>query len=74
MTINPGFWSKRRQTNVESSIPSMRVELLAHGRMENFLRLEGKSTAPQTGPVYSDSDIYKWMEAVGFCSSVRAAA
>ncbi len=23
-------------------------------------------TAPQRGPVYSDSDIYKWMEAVGF--------
>ena len=50
VTINPGFWSKRRQTNVDSSIPSMRLELLAHGRMENFLRLEGKSSAPQTGP------------------------
>jgi uncharacterized protein len=66
VTINPGFWSKRRQTNVESSIPSMRIELLEHGRMDNFLRLEGKSTAPQRGPLYSDSDIYKWMESVGF--------
>jgi DUF1680 family protein len=66
VTITPGFWSKRRQTNVESSIPSMREELLQHGRMDNFLRLEGKSSAPQVGPVYSDSDIYKWMEAVGF--------
>jgi DUF1680 family protein len=65
VTITPGFWSKRRQTNVESSIPSMRVELIDHGRMDNFLRLEGKSAAPQRGPVYSDSDIYKWMEAVG---------
>jgi hypothetical protein len=63
---HPGFWSKRRQTNVESSIPSMRLELIDHGRMDNFLRLEGKSAAPQRGPVYSDSDIYKWMEAVGF--------
>jgi uncharacterized protein len=42
------------------------VELIEHGRMDNFLRLEGKSAAPQKGPVYSDSDIYKWMEAVGF--------
>ncbi len=66
VTITPGFWSKRRQTNVESSIPSMREELLQHGRMDNFLRLEGKSSAPQRGPVYSDSDVYKWMEAVGF--------
>jgi DUF1680 family protein len=44
----------------------MHEELLEHGRMDNFLRLEGKSSEPQTGPVYSDSDIYKWAEAVGF--------
>ncbi|HZP04851.1 MAG TPA: beta-L-arabinofuranosidase domain-containing protein [Terracidiphilus sp.] len=34
--------------------------------MDNFLRLTGKSSAAQTGPVYSDSDVYKWTEAVGF--------
>jgi len=61
-----GFWASRRKTNVVHSIPSMHEELLQHGRMDNFLRLEGKSNAPQRGPVYSDSDIYKWMEAVAF--------
>jgi DUF1680 family protein len=66
VTIQEGFWSKRRRTNVEASIPSMYDELVAHGRMENFLRIEGKSEAPQRGPVYSDSDLYKWTEAVGF--------
>jgi DUF1680 family protein len=66
VTIEAGFWSKRRVTNVTSSIPSMRQELLDHGRMDNFLRLDGKSQAPQRGPVYSDSDIYKWIESVGF--------
>jgi DUF1680 family protein len=66
VTIREGFWSRRRKTNVESSIPSMHDELIAHGRMDNFLRLEGKSDAPQKGPVFSDSDIYKWLEAVGF--------
>ena len=66
VTIQEGFWSKRRRTNVDSSIPSMHDELMAHGRMDNFLRLEGKSPEPQKGPVYSDSDIYKWLEAVGF--------
>src|SRR5438270_5623463 len=40
--------------------------LEANGRMDNFRRLIGKSTAAQRGPVYSDSDVYKWMEAVGF--------
>jgi len=66
VTIQDGFWSRRRNTNLTASIPSMRDELIAHGRMDNFLRLAGKSSAPQLGPVYSDSDIYKWTEAVGF--------
>ncbi len=34
--------------------------------MDNFRRLVGKSSAPQKGPYYSDSDIYKWTEAVGW--------
>jgi uncharacterized protein len=66
VTIQKGFWSRRRATNVESSIPSMHDQLIEHGRMDNFLRLEGKSGASQSGPVYSDSDMYKWLEAVGF--------
>jgi len=66
VTIQDGFWSQRRKTNIASSIPSMHRELLAHGRMDNFLRLEGKSSEPQKGPVYSDSDIYKWTEAAAF--------
>jgi hypothetical protein len=66
VTIKDGFWAQRRNTNLEASIPSMYYELLAHGRMDNFLRLTGKSAVPQKGPVYSDSDIYKWTEAVGF--------
>src|ERR1700754_2574523 len=63
VTIEEGFWSKRRKTNVDSSIPTMRDQLLEHGRMDNFRRLVGKSSEPQKGPVYSDSDVYKWMEA-----------
>jgi uncharacterized protein len=66
VTIEEGFWSKRRKTNVERSIPTMREELEQHGRMDNYRRLVGKSTAPQKGPYYSDSDIYKWTEAAGF--------
>lgn len=66
VTIDSGFWAKRRVINVEKSIPSMHDLLEANGRMNNFRRLIGKSTAAQSGPVYSDSDIYKWTEAVGF--------
>lgn len=64
--IQDGFWSQRRKTNQVASIPSIHEELLEHGRMNNFLRLQGKLADRQKGPVYSDSDIYKWAEAVGF--------
>ena len=66
VTIQSGFWATRREINVTKSIPSMHDLLEANGRMNNFLRLTGKSTDPQKGPVYSDSDVYKWTEAVGF--------
>lgn len=66
VTIEEGFWSKRRKTNVERSIPTMRDELEEHGRMNNFRRLVGKSSEAQKGPYFSDSDIYKWIDAVGW--------
>src|SRR5262245_65373331 len=66
VTITDGFWGSRRAINGKSSIPSMEKLLEANGRMTNFLRLVKQSDAPQQGPVYSDSDVYKWLEAVGF--------
>jgi len=66
VTIQDGFWAQRREVNVNKSIPSMEKLLEANGRMDNFRRLVGKSTAAQRGPVYSDSDVYKWTEAAGF--------
>ena len=66
VTITGNFWAKRREINVTRSIPTMHDLLEANGRMNNFLRLVGKSTDPQKGPVFSDSDPYKWLEAVGF--------
>lgn len=66
VTITAGFWGARREINVDKSIPSMEKLLESNGRMDNFLRLAGKSTAPQRGPVFSDSDVYKWTEAAGF--------
>jgi uncharacterized protein len=66
VTITGGFWGPRREINVSRSIPTMHDLLEANGRMNNFRRLAGKSQAAQTGPVFSDSDVYKWIEAVGF--------
>jgi len=64
--MGEGFWSARRAINLEKSIPTMLVELEQHGVVDNFLRLEGEKDVPRRGPLYTDSDIYKWMEAVAF--------
>ncbi|MGA7753995.1 MAG: glycoside hydrolase family 127 protein [Candidatus Sulfotelmatobacter sp.] len=66
VTIESGFWGTRREVNVTKSIPTMHDLLESNGRMNNFRRLVGKSDAAQHGPVFSDSDVYKWTEAVGF--------
>ena len=66
VTIGSGFWGRRRDINVTKSIPSMHDLLESNGRMINFRRLADKSKGDQRGPVFSDSDIYKWTEAVGF--------
>jgi DUF1680 family protein len=66
VTIQSGLWTWRREINVTKSIPSMHKLLEANGRMNNFRRLTGASKDPQRGPVYSDSDVYKWTEAAGF--------
>src|SRR5579862_262415 len=63
--MGDGFWSARMRINVERSIPSMLEELEQHGVMDNFRRLTGKQ-APRRGPLYTDSDVYKWIEAAAF--------
>jgi uncharacterized protein len=66
VAITGNFWARRREINMTRSIPTMHDLLEANGRMNNFRRLVGKSNAAQIGPVFSDSDPYKWLEAVGF--------
>ena len=64
--INDGFWAARRKTNVEKSIPRMLQLLEEHGIVDNFRRLSGGKKAARRGPLYTDSDLYKWMEAAAF--------
>ena len=64
--MREGFWSPRRAVNVDTSIPTMLELLEQHGAVDNFLRVAGKKNVPRRGPLYTDSDVYKWMEAVAF--------
>lgn len=67
VAMGDGFWSPRMRTNVERSIPTMLELLEEHGVVDNFRRLKGKNV-PRRGPLYTDSDLYKWMEAVAFAT------
>jgi DUF1680 family protein len=64
--MGEGFWAARRKANVERSIPTLLEELEAHGMVDNFRRLSGHKKVDRRGPLYTDSDLYKWMEAVAF--------
>ncbi len=66
VTLGDGFWAERRKINVERSIPTMLALLEEHGIIDNFRRLSGKKAATRKGPLYTDSDLYKWMESVAF--------
>ena len=64
--LGDGFWKERRRVNVERSIPTMLELMEAHGIIDNFRRLSGRKQTARQGPLYTDSDLYKWMEAVAF--------
>ena len=64
--INDGFWDQRRKVALEKSIPSIRSLIEDHGWIDNFRRLSKGKKVERKGPVFTDTDAYKWIEAVGF--------
>jgi hypothetical protein len=64
--LGDGFWTERRRVNEEVSLPTMFELLEQNGILDNFRRAAGTKDVPRRGPVYTDSDIYKWLEADAF--------
>jgi hypothetical protein len=64
--MGEGFWSSRMRTNVEQSIPFLLQLFEEHGVVDNFRRVSGRKDVARKGPLYTDSDLYKWIEAVAF--------
>ncbi len=50
----------------ERSLPSLLQLLEEHGVVDNFRRLAGRPELPRKGPLYTDSDLYKWIEAAAW--------
>ncbi|MFL6450552.1 MAG: glycoside hydrolase family 127 protein [Bryobacteraceae bacterium] len=64
--MTEGFWAARRKVTTERSLPTLLALLEEHGVADNFRRLSGRKNVPRRGPLYTDSDLYKWMEAAAW--------
>jgi len=64
--LRDGFWRPRLEANVRASIPTMYRLLEEHGVVDNFRRIYHAREAPRRGLLFTDSDLYKWMEAASF--------
>src|SRR6187399_1211983 len=64
--ITGGIWLARQEANRDVAIPVGREQLERAGNLDN-LRIAAKLLAGKPrGPVFLDSDLYKWLEAVAW--------
>ena len=71
--IDAGFWSEKLRTNLERTIPHGASMLEACGNLTNFElaagaegRYQGAEGDGGNPAPFLDSDVYKWLEAVGW--------
>ncbi len=60
-----GFWADRQRANADA-IPVGRQRLEEAGNLENLRIAAGETPGEAIGPVFADSDVYKWLEAVAW--------
>jgi DUF1680 family protein len=64
--ITGGLWAARRQVNGEVAIPSGRERLEDAGNLDNLRIAAGQLDGEPRGPVFMDSDVFKWLEAAAW--------
>ncbi len=74
VTLHSGFWRPRLQANVAAGLPTFYHAMEEHGVVDNFRRLSGRKPGDYRPAGYaSESDLYKWLEAVGYVLQTGAA-
>jgi uncharacterized protein len=61
-----GFWARRQKVNREVAIPAGLQRLRESGAFRNLQRAAGAADGAYEGPLFIDSDVYKWLEAVAW--------
>ncbi len=60
-----GFWADRQHANA-SAVRVGRQRLEEAGNLQNLRIASGRADGEAIGPVFADSDVYKWLEAVAW--------
>ena len=66
VTIDGGLWARRQFTNRDAALPHGYRMLETAGNFENLRIAAGRSSGRYQGPVFMDSDVYKWLEAAAY--------
>ncbi|WP_433274511.1 glycoside hydrolase family 127 protein [Pseudonocardia xinjiangensis] len=64
--ITGGFWAQRQRANGAAAIPLGRRRLDEAGNLENLRIAADVADGEVVGPIFADSDVYKWLEAAAW--------
>jgi DUF1680 family protein len=66
VAIQDGLLADRQRVNREVTLLRGAEELERAGTLDNFRIAAGRTTGERRGMVFSDSDVYKWLEAIAW--------
>jgi uncharacterized protein len=66
VAIRDGLLAERQRVNREVTLPLGAEELERAGTLDNLRIAAGRASGERRGMVFSDSDVYKWLEAIAW--------
>jgi uncharacterized protein len=72
--ITDDFWAPRLRRNTDITLPAQHAQCETTGALRNFQRAAGSVGGDFSGRYYSDSDVYKWIEAASWSLATEPSA
>jgi DUF1680 family protein len=66
ITLTGGFWLQKQAINRQVSLRQGYEQLERAGNLDNLRLTAGLRVGEYRGPVFMDSDVYKWLEALAY--------
>lgn len=66
VSVSDGFWKRKQSINRKISLRNGYKKLHEFGNFDNLKFAAGLTKGEFRGPVFMDSDVYKWLEAVAY--------